>query len=398
MLAELEGIEADPAKRPAGSRAAGSGSSTASSSSGSNDSLRLQGSSRKGSRGGSSGSSKQQMAPAGSSSEQLGSRWAIACSRAQQLPPLQQELLQALKCSGKVLLWAALSETASFQVVQPDVAGLAEAYIQVYEMEAQVAAAGSLGLAQQQTSALHALIPGVLLPWAAAQHRSDVDLVLSSATAGDATHLAVKAAYLRPALPGAFELCVDKLPRIIPDLLALQSRLLTASRSDSGGTRPSKVNGVLMELPVPHDPIMGACWALSDIIGMLAAPCRELQAVVPFTWFPARAQVSGGVVELETHTWQPYAADLMAGLESHVRLPNALKDFDTRVQSVPFISLVDRCAVGEQAQPNVLAATAIAAGFGSTEQQHLFCLLCSLLKCTSKLCTSQQTEAEECRW
>jgi hypothetical protein len=55
------------------------------------------------------------------------------------------------------------------------------------------------------------------------------------------------------------------------------------------------------------------------------------------------------------------------------------------------------CAVGDAAQPNALAATAIAAGFGSKEQQRLFGLLCSLLKRSGMLTSTQQTSADECR-
>jgi hypothetical protein len=83
----------------------------------------------------------------------------------------------------------------------------------------------------------------------------------------------------------------------------------------------------------------------------------------------------------------------MAVLESHVRLPNALKDFASWEHSMPFIMLSDLCADGDKAQPSVLAATAITAGFGSTEQQHM----CSLLKCGNKLGVAHQTEAEQCR-
>jgi hypothetical protein len=65
----------------------------------------------------------QQQAGAGSSSKQQGSQWAKACSRALQLSPCQQQLLQVLHCSGKVLLWAAQAQAETFSVVRPDVWG-----------------------------------------------------------------------------------------------------------------------------------------------------------------------------------------------------------------------------------------------------------------------------------
>jgi hypothetical protein len=117
--AEAE-AEAAGSAMPAGAAAAAaitaaatcSGSSAASSSSArlSKDSKRPQGSSKKGpgrssKAAGNACSRQQRKATAGSSSGRAAKQWARACALAQQLPPRQQELLQALNCSSKVLLW-----------------------------------------------------------------------------------------------------------------------------------------------------------------------------------------------------------------------------------------------------------------------------------------------------
>jgi hypothetical protein len=60
-----------------------------------------------------------------------GSRlWTTACALAQQLPPRQQDLLQALNCSGKVLLWAAPAHPASKSTLTHDIGALVDAYRQ----------------------------------------------------------------------------------------------------------------------------------------------------------------------------------------------------------------------------------------------------------------------------
>jgi hypothetical protein len=128
---------------------------------------------------------------------------------------------------------------------------------------------------------------------------------------------------------------------------------------------------------------------------------KQLHVVKPFTWYPEHVVLgiegSGGPTstELTQHPWQSHAAQLLAVLEDHVCLlhPSNLSEG----HSNDFALLASMCAVGQWGQPNALAAPAIAAGFGSTEQQGLFGLLCSLLKCSSMMSSAQQTYAEECR-
>jgi hypothetical protein len=84
--------------------------------------------------GAGSRSPQQQGTVVGSSSGQPANQWARACALAQQLPPCQQELLQALGCSGKVLLWGALRNPLSMQTHKRDLSALVTGYEQLADL------------------------------------------------------------------------------------------------------------------------------------------------------------------------------------------------------------------------------------------------------------------------
>jgi hypothetical protein len=261
---------------------------------------------------------------ASNSSEQQGSQWARASRRAQQLPPLQQELLQVLQCSGNVLLWAALGNAAVLPKVPYEVWGLANAYEQVGQLEQQIAGPmGEVGLLldplAEQTGTLH-----VLLPWAAAQQSTNITFVLSCMMVANATSAATQAVYRQRMLQSASELCTHKLPGIVPDLVLLLEGLLATARL------PSSCGSQQRQAPVNIAALNEALWGLLRLLPFIAAPCRSPYGVTHFAWYPdsSLAASEGPNLPGEPRIWQAHAAKVLAVWESHMRLPNALELLD----------------------------------------------------------------------
>jgi hypothetical protein len=421
---EAEG-RVSPAAGPDAGRAAPSCGSTANSSSKASSSKgRPGGSSKKGpGRSSNASSNQQQTGTAGSSSGQAGSQWARACSRAQQLPPIQQELLQVLECSGKVLLWVALAEPAPVGVhalMRMDPITIMRGVVEAH----RGIVAGfdpTADDAQQQTGVLHTLLPGLSLPWVIAQPRTEQQFVDCCTLAGDLTTNACKAVYQRlystvtvhpgtVVVPGSaaeqvgWGLLDTKLLRILPDLMLALDPLLAKARSSSSSRSSSRRQG----RPASEEDMTEALWFLVGCFSLPGEPAVRLQVVKPYTWYSQPAEeayhtAGAGSTAFVQHPWQQHAAEVTALLDSYVRLPQANKatgacNISTREDhELRFAVLARMCAVGDRPQPAALTATAIAAGLGSTEQQRLFGLLCSMVKRSSMLGFTQQTDAEECR-
>lgn len=166
------------------------------------------------------------------------------------------------------------------------------------------------------------------------------------------------------------------------------------NKERSNASRPSGGYAV-------DDLLQGTIMPVVAILTSLAQAARKEPTGEHLLWYPEPSSCSNEATCLGNrgqaqHPWQPYAAQLLAEFESHVRVittPAGLSLLHDLALTWP----AHLCAVGECPQPNALAATAITAGPGSTEQQRLFGLLCSLLKRSSMLVPTQQTVAEECR-
>jgi hypothetical protein len=249
---------------------------------------------------------------------------------------------------------------------------------------------------------LQALLPRVLLPWATSQPTNEAELVERCALAARAAATALPGSGLQLHSQQQQQQHIDLLLRIhsmsatLPDIIKVMDQLLALLRRQSSSSSSSRSKGPQTHLPL--DEIHGISWLLSGTTSLLAQMLRPVPIVEPFTWYqqPRAEQTADGSTGLAQHPWQSQSAKLTAALESLVRLPSAIELLN-RGDMSHFLLLAGLWAVGDAAEPDALAATAIAAGFGSTEQRRLFSLLCSLLKRSGMLTHMQQTVAENCR-